>query len=94
MRHEQALRVRIHGRVQGVWYRAWTTEEASELGLDGWVRNRRDGSVEAVFAGRAADVAAMLELCREGPPLARVDRIDQEPEEGPVAVGFEQRPTA
>ncbi|MBT6510918.1 MAG: acylphosphatase, partial [Rhodospirillaceae bacterium] len=53
MQHERKVRVCITGRVQGVWYRAWTTEEASELGLDGWVRNRRDGTVEAVFAGDA-----------------------------------------
>jgi acylphosphatase len=91
--HEQTIRVVIHGKVQGVWYRAWTTEEARELGLDGWVRNRRDGTVEAVFAGPRADVARMLELCREGPPLARVDRIDEHPESGPVPPGFEQKPT-
>lgn len=93
MKHERIVRARIHGKVQGVWYRAWTSEEASELGLDGWVRNRKDGTVEAVFAGSAADVTRMLEQCRSGPPLARVDRIDvDEGGEAPPA-GFEQKPT-
>jgi len=90
----RTVHVRITGKVQGVWYRAWTAEEARDLGLDGWVRNRRDGSVEAVFAGRSDDVDAMLALCREGPPLARVSDVSWETHEGTVAAGFEQRPTA
>jgi len=94
MSHERIVRVRIHGKVQGVWYRAWTGEEASELGLDGWVRNRRDGTVEAVFAGTAADVLRMLDLCRCGPPLASVDRIDVEDHGETPSAGFEQLPTA
>ena len=93
MRDERIVRARIHGKVQGVWYRAWTSEEASELGLSGWVRNRRDGTVEAVFAGSAADVARMLDLCRSGPPLAQVDRIDVEEQAEAPPVGFEQKPT-
>jgi acylphosphatase len=70
-------RVAICGRVQRVGFRAWTEYTALERGLEGWVRNRPDGSVEAVFAGPAATVEAMLEACRRGPPGARVDRIDQ-----------------
>ena len=69
--------VLIRGRVQGVGYRAWTEVSALEHGLEGWVRNRRDGSVEAVFGGAEGDVAAMVVDCRRGPPGARVDAIDQ-----------------
>ncbi len=71
------VRVVIRGRVQGVGYRAWTEFFARERGLEGWVRNRRDGAVEALFAGMEHDVLAMIEACREGPPGARVDAIDQ-----------------
>jgi len=71
------VRVLIRGRVQGVGYRAWTEVTAIEQGVEGWVRNRRDGAVEAVFAGAEELVVAMIELCREGPRGARVDTIDQ-----------------
>jgi acylphosphatase len=70
-------RLVIRGRVQRVGYRAWTEETAHTLGLEGWVRNRRDGAVEAVFAGPAASVATMIAACRRGPPAAVVDDIDQ-----------------
>ncbi|MGO4717193.1 acylphosphatase [Bradyrhizobium sp. 2TAF24] len=70
--------VMIRGRVQGVGYRAWVDETAQPHGLDGWVRNRRDGAVEAVFAGAASDVAQMIVACRRGPALARVDAIDEQ----------------
>ena len=69
--------VLIRGRVQGVGYRAWTEVSALEHGLEGWVRNRRDGSVEAVFNGPDEEVAAMIAQCRRGPSGARVDTIDQ-----------------
>ena len=69
--------VMFHGRVQGVGFRAFVEDVASARGLTGWVRNRRSGSVEAVLAGEAADVDAVIEACRKGPPSARVDRIDQ-----------------
>ncbi len=69
-------RVVIRGRVQGVGFRAWTEVTALECGLQGWVRNRRDGSVEALFAGSAEAVATMIEYCRRGPPGARVDAVD------------------
>lgn len=69
------VRVRIEGRVQGVGYRDWTERAAGELGLKGWVRNRRDGTVEALFAGPANAVAAMLARCKDGPSSARVTDI-------------------
>jgi acylphosphatase len=67
----------IRGRVQGVGYRDFTERTALKFGLAGWVRNRRDGAVEAVFAGPADAVAAMMEACRRGPFNARVDGIDE-----------------
>jgi acylphosphatase len=85
-----AVRLRIEGRVQGVWYRAWTVEEASALGLDGWVRNLVDGAVEAVFAGPRERVDRMVVLCRRGPPLAKVASVTVVPEATPVAPGFRQ----
>lgn len=71
----KTVRVIVEGRVQGVWYRAWTAETAQELGLTGWVRNLHDGRVEAVFAGAEADVNHMLDALWQGPPLAEVTRI-------------------
>jgi acylphosphatase len=67
----------IRGRVQGVGYRAWTEVTALERHLEGWVRNRRDGTVEAVFGGPQDDVAAMIAECRRGPRGAWVETIDQ-----------------
>lgn len=70
---EQTIRqVTITGRVQGVGYRAWTIDEARSLELSGWVRNRRDGSVEAVFSGPTDVVDRMIVRCRAGPSMARV----------------------
>ena len=70
------VHVTIRGRVQGIGFRAFVERQAQERALDGWVRNREDGSVEAVFAGAAAAVDEMLALCREGPAGARVDDVD------------------
>ena len=81
----------IEGRVQGVGYRAWMVREARSLGLSGWVRNRVDGSVEAVVAGPEPAVQALLTACRRGPMLARVDRIQENFAEPPEALGFHQR---
>jgi acylphosphatase len=67
----------IRGRVQGVGYRAWTEHMALRRGLAGWVRNRRDGSVEAVFAGPAEAVAGMVEACWRGPGGSKVEHIDE-----------------
>lgn len=72
----------ITGRVQGVGYRHAMVRKASELGVEGWVRNRTDGSVEAVVHGDADAVAAMLAWARRGPRNARVDGIEVEPAEG------------
>jgi acylphosphatase len=72
----QRLEVRITGRVQGVWFRASTREEARRLALDGWVRNLPDGRVEAVFEGEEAALEGMLAWCRTGPPGARVDEVE------------------
>jgi acylphosphatase len=85
--------VRIRGRVQGVWYRGWTEEEAGRRGLRGWVRNCRDGSVEALFAGPAALVNDMIEACRRGPPAARVETVEQSPVAAFKGSGFEMRAT-
>ncbi len=87
------VRLRIHGRVQGVWYRGWLVEEASGRGLDGWVRNRMDGSVEALVAGDEAAVRALIERCREGPSLARVALVEERFESEPPAPGFVQLAT-
>lgn len=88
----------IRGRVQGVGYRAWTQYTAERLGLDGWVRNRRDGSVEAVVSGETQTVREMIGLCRKGPRGARVDALEER--EGTQAeldlrggYGFAQLPT-
>ena len=89
----RSVRVRISGRVQGVWYRAWTCEQAVLRNLDGWVRNMSDGSVEAVFSGLATDVDDMLRACHEGPGLAQVDTIDVEEETESVKSGFHQIPS-
>jgi acylphosphatase len=80
----------IRGRVQGVGFRAWTEVTALERGLQGWVRNRRDGAVEAVLIGPADAVVAMIEQCRHGPPGARVDALDQR-EAGSAEVALRRR---
>jgi acylphosphatase len=72
----QRLEVRISGRVQGVWFRASTREEALRRGLSGWVRNLPDGRVEAVFEGDRPALDAMLAWCRVGPPGARVAGVE------------------
>ncbi len=66
----------IKGRVQGVGFRAWAQHQAERHGLQGWVRNRRDGSVEAVFAGPLEAVEAMLKVCHQGPPGSHVESLD------------------
>lgn len=72
----------VHGRVQGVGFRAFVEREALTRGIEGWVRNRRDGSVEALFAGDADVVADMIEACRQGPLGARVDVQHQRDSDG------------
>ena len=72
-----AVRLRIRGRVQGVWYRGWMVDEARDHGLAGWVRNRRDGSVEALIIGPEPALREMIARCHHGPRSARVEDIEQ-----------------
>jgi acylphosphatase len=88
------VRVLITGRVQGVAYRMWTERNAVALGLEGWVRNRRDGSVEALFSGASERVQEMLKRCRQGPPAAKVEKVEVFEEAGPLPSGFGILPTA
>jgi len=78
----------VHGRVQGVFFRASTQERAAEAGVAGWVRNCPDGSVEAVLEGPPGAVEAVVEFCREGPGPARVERVDETHEEPEGLAGF------
>jgi acylphosphatase len=84
------VRVSIKGRVQGVWFRGWTVREARRLGLDGWIRNLADGSVDAVFSGPKRPLRRLIELGRGGPPHAEGAAIDERPFEGTVEPGFRQ----
>jgi acylphosphatase len=84
----RTVTVKIEGRVQGVYYRAWTNETARSLNLDGTVRNMSDGSVEAVFSGPAEVVEDMLRRCKDGPKNARVSTVTVLHEGGTVAPGF------
>lgn len=90
----RSVHVVITGRVQGVGYRAWVEREAALNNLSGWVRNRRDGSVEAVIAGDDVKVAGLIEAMRAGPPGARVDGLDVAPRDGTVEPEFRVLPTA
>lgn len=87
------FRLRLRGLVQGVGFREWAIEEAKSRKLDGWVRNRRDGSVEAMFSGPEPAVRAMIELCRHGPPAALVHDVAETIETAPLEPGFRQVPT-
>ena len=69
----------IRGQVQGVGYRAWLEYQAVARNIEGWVRNRRDGSVEALFAGATDIVSEIIAQCRRGPPLARIEAIEEKP---------------
>lgn len=86
--------IRIRGRVQGVGFRDWLLREARAHGLAGWVRNRQDGSVEALLSGDEAAVRDVLSACRLGPPLARVDELVESFSEAPDEPGFRRLPTA
>jgi acylphosphatase len=88
-------RLTISGRVQGVGYRDWAMTTARRLGLTGWVRNRADGAVEALIVGEDTAVGEMIDACRRGPTMARVDNVDIEPVDLDVLPqGFSQLPTA
>jgi acylphosphatase len=93
------VHVVIRGRVQGVGFRAWTQHQAQLRGLEGWVRNRRDGAVEAVFSGRDDAVGAMLDACRQGPRSGHVEDLtvsagDEAVIAQPGSGRFEVLPTA
>jgi acylphosphatase len=85
-----ARRIVISGKVQGVWYRAWTKNEATRRGLKGWVRNLSSGQVEALFAGPVTVIEEMIDACRQGPPLAKVTGIESFEAEEPAENGFHQ----
>jgi acylphosphatase len=89
-----AARLLVEGRVQGVGYRWWAVETARALGLDGWVRNRADGSVEILAMGEAVEIERLLQACRSGPPGGSVCAVRREAAEDDGSVGFQQRATA
>jgi acylphosphatase len=86
-------RLIISGQVQGVGYREWMVRKARDFGLSGWVRNRLDGSVEALVAGDTAAVEELLRLCRRGPRMAVVVSIEEDLADPPEHFGFRQIPT-
>lgn len=88
------IRVVISGRVQGVGFRAWTVATAASMGLQGWVRNRGDGTVEAIFSGRDESVISMVEACKVGPPASRVNAIECFTCKEEVSGPFMAKPTA
>ncbi len=86
-------RIFVHGRVQGVSFRAWAKDQAHRLGLSGWVRNRHDGRLEMLVKGPAEAITELATLSWTGPELAKVDGVDVEAAEGDVPAGFEERMT-
>ena len=76
MSTRRVVRLIVRGRVQGVGFRAFVEDEANLLALDGWVRNRRDGTVEALVAGPASEVEALIAAARRGPPASRVEAVE------------------
>lgn len=89
-----ARNIQVQGKVQGVCFRDWTVEEAAALRISGWVRNRRDGSVEVLAMGEPRLVERFIDRLREGPPPSRVDRLDVREVEVQPVNGFARRPTA
>src|SRR6185437_7659876 len=88
----RTLRLVIAGRVQGVGYRDWMLGEALARGIAGWVRNRRDGTVEALVHGEDAAIESLLAACRRGPPAAAVTAVTQSPADPPAEQGFARFP--
>ena len=88
---EPARLVRITGRVQGVFFRAWTQQQAIELGVNGWVRNCDDGSVEAHLEGDEAAMKALIQRMYEGPPAAEVDEVQVDDAQPLGITGFKAR---
>ncbi|MGE0666353.1 MAG: acylphosphatase [Sphingomonadales bacterium] len=89
----RTVKSRIRGRVQGVGFRAWVLREATGRGLNGWVRNRADGSVEALFSGSNEIVIDMMMACYLGPPGSRVTEVISDPSSEDAGDGFEIRAT-
>jgi acylphosphatase len=87
------LRLRIEGFVQAVGFRYFTMEEARKLGLDGWVRNRSDGTVEVLVSGANASVETFVGVCMRGPPGSRVNNVEMHNAEPPTEKGFHRRPS-
>jgi acylphosphatase len=87
------LRLRIEGFVQAVGYRHFAIEEATRLGLDGWIRNRADGTVEAVISGGTKAVEAFVQACMRGPAGSRVENVELSPAAPPEGKGFKRRPS-
>jgi acylphosphatase len=90
----KSVSLRVTGLVQGVGYRAWADRQARERGLSGWVRNRRDGSVEALVSGADDKVDELIGYLWSGPASARVDRVEVQPAPEPMQLGFRVLPTA
>ena len=88
-----ALQLIVRGRVQGVGYRWWTVGQAKALGLYGWVRNRRDGSVEILAIGAMQSLDSLVAACGRGPTAASVSAVERAAAEDDGSLGFEQRPT-
>jgi len=88
-----ALRLVIHGRVQGVGFRAFVLRQATRLGIRGWVRNRRDGTVEAMLIGEPEALAAIETACRRGPTLAAVREVERRTTSDDGSPDFRERPT-
>ena len=89
----RTVHVVVSGHVQGVWYRGWMVESARALDLRGWGRNRRDGTVEAVFGGPEPAIEIMLTRCHSGPPAARIDSVTAVAWDGETGTGFHQLPS-
>ena len=89
-----ARRIRVSGRVQGVWFRDWTIREAEALGVSGWVRNRLDKSVEVYAVGEPGAVQRLIERLHEGSPASRVARVEVEEAAVQPTEAFSRRPTA
>lgn len=88
-----SMRLRIEGSVQAVGYRNFMIEEARKLGVDGWVRNRSDGSVEALVSGETKAVESLIAACARGPEGSRIKHIDLEKVDPPAEKGFSRRPS-
>jgi acylphosphatase len=94
MPDDKTVRLKITGRVQGVGFRDWISSKAHEHGLKGWVRNRRDGSVEVLLSGMPDLVDLFVYEAQRGPPAAKVNAIDEEPSTEKAPAAFEVRPTS